>query len=150
MDGATTWYGNVNERGSYSVLARITALDGSGTQVEPSEGNCITQDDVYTLTCKIFDLGTDKDNTTGTEITPAPTLTPTDNIYDTLQTNGWPVGEDYAGYNFRHDVKPLYVPDADHWYLLEYKFTLTGIGTGTTDDVVIWLRVKVKSKDIQS
>lgn len=143
MKGAATWYGDVNEDGSYSVLARVTSLDGSGTEVRPEEGPCLTQADVSTITCKVFALGTNKNNPSGTEITPAPTLTPAANIFDTLRTTGWPTPSDPDGYNFRHDLSPTYAPNGGEWYLLEYKFTLTGGG-------VIWLKVKVRSAPVQT
>ncbi len=143
MKGASTWYGKVNEAGDYTVLARITALDGTGTQVLPEEGYCLTQADIDTISCKVFDLGTNKNDPTGVEVTPAPSITAVDNILDTLATNGWPVSEDQAGYNFKHTLGPEYAPEAEHWYLIEYKITLT-----TT--TIIWGRVKVKTVLIQS
>lgn len=141
--GAKTYYGLVNEDGSFSVLARLTSLDGSGDQVQPREGNCLTQDDVLSITCKIFDLGTDKDNEAGTPLSPDPTVTVSDSIFDTLRTVGWPTDRDYAGYNFRHDIEPTYVPTGGNWYLLEYKISLSGGGTS-------WLRVKVKALAVQT
>lgn len=141
--GAQTWLGRVNEDGIYSVLARVTALQGTGTQVRPEEGNCLKQADILSISCKVFSLGANKDNLAGTELLPAPSLSPADNIYDTLQTTGWRTGVDVYGYNFRHDVAASYTPSQAEWYRLEYKFTLTGGGA-------VWLRVLVKSVGLQS
>lgn len=143
MDGAATFYGRINEGGGYSVLARVVSLDGSGTSVSSSEGYCLKRSDVSTITCRVFDLGDDRDEPAGTEITPAPTLAPSTNLYDALVTNGWPVTEDPYGYNFRHDVGPAYAPAGGTWVLLEYKFTLTTGG-------VVWFREKVKTVAIRS
>lgn len=139
-----TWYGYVNEDGSFSILSRVTALQGTGEEVNPGEGPVLLQADVSTITCKVFSLGTNKNNENGTEITPAPTLTVSGSIYDTLQLSGWTMlGGDDSGYNFRHDVSPTYVPTGGEWYLLEYKITLTGGG-------IIWLRPKVKTEGLQT
>ena len=143
MQGGETWYGKVNEDGSFSILSRVTSLDGTGTQVKAREGNCLKQADVDNIMCKVVALGTNKYATSGTEITPAPTLTPAANLYDTLQTNGWPTEDDWAGYNFRHDISPTFVPDGDQWYLFEYKFTLDTGG-------IEWLKVRVFAAAVQT
>ncbi len=124
------------------MLARMVSLDGSGDEVKPGEGACLQQADVSAITCKVYDLGTDKDAATGTEITPAPTLVVATNVYDALRTTGWPVAIDPHGYNFRHDVGVAYVPSPNNWYQIEYKFTLA-VGGG-----VAWLRGKVKTKPV--
>lgn len=138
MDGAATWYGRVNEDGSFSLLARVCALEGSGEEVVPGEGPVIQQGDLTDITCKIFSLGTNRDNLTGTEITPAPGVVIANNIYDVLQTAGWPVVQDSFGYNFRMDIAPTYVPNPEEWYLIEAEFILAGGG-------VVWFRTKVKT-----
>jgi hypothetical protein len=143
MDGAATFFGRVNEDGNFSVLARVCALEGSGAQVAPEEGYCLTQADVSSIVCKVFDLGSDRDNAAGTPVTPDPAVTVSASVYDALQTNGWPTTQDQAGYNFRFDVSPAYAPAANEWYLLEFKFTLSGGG-------IAWLRVKVKTVPVQS
>lgn len=146
MDGAATWYGRVNEDGGFSILARVTALDATGTEVVPSEGPCLKQVDVASITCRVYSLGANKDNASGTQITPAPTLTPAANLFDTLRTSGWPTDKDSSGYNFRHDVAASFVPNQDEWTLLEYKLTLSaGLGSG-----VVWVRVKVKTRALQT
>lgn len=141
--GANTWVGAVNEDGSFSILARVVSLDGAGIQVNADEGNCLLPADVSSITCKVFSLGDNKDATTGTEITPDPTLTPNGNLFSTLRTAGWPVLTDPAGYNFRHDVAASYVPNPNEWYQVEYQFTLAVGGTA-------WGRVKVKTIPVLS
>lgn len=142
---AMTIYGSVDEDGGFSILARVTSLSGSGTAVRPIEGNPIKQADVSSITCKVYALGTDKNNDAGTEVTPAPTVTVATSVYDTLQTSGWDTYHDPDGYNFRFDVSPTYTANPGEWYLYEFKFTLT-------DSSVIWLKAKVKtsSKTAQS
>ncbi len=133
--------GKVSEDGTFSVLARITSLDGTGLEVVAGEGNVLTQADIASITCKVFDLGTNRNNTSGTEVTPAPSLAVATNVFDTLRTTGW--GQDSYGYNFRHDVSASYVPDGGEWVLLEYKITLTAGG-------VAWLKVKVYAEAVQT
>lgn len=143
MNGARTWLGKVNEDGTFSIMARVTALEGTGTLVYDREGPCLTQADISAITVKVINLGSNKDATSGTEITPVLTITVSDNIYDTLQTVGWPTEKDYAGYNFRHDIGPTYAPNGSEWYLIEYRIALNGGG-------VVWVRVKVKSVAVQT
>lgn len=141
MLGAGTFYGTVNEDGSFSVLARAVSLEGTGETVRDEEGPCLIPDDVASITCKVYDIGSTRNATTGVEITPAPTLTPASNLYDELQKAGWDVGMDPHGYNFRHDVSPTYCPSPNNWYYLEYKITLTGGG-------VVWLKGRVKTAGV--
>jgi hypothetical protein len=143
FDGAKTWFGIVNEDGSYSILSRITSLDGTGDELVSGEGNCIKQADLTSITVKIFDLGTDKDNPSGEEIVPAATVSISINIFDTLRTSGWDKQKDQYGYNFRHDLSSAYCPDAYHWYQLEYKFT-------TSTGGIIWNRIKVNAIAVQT
>lgn len=138
---AGVWEGRVNEDGSYSVLARVTGLDATGAELAPGEGNLVKQADLSSISCKVFDLGTSRTNQSGSEVLPAPTPTPAANVFDTPRTVGW--GADDLGYNFRHDLGPAYAPDGDHWYLIEYKFTLTTGGVG-------WLKVRVKASPDQT
>lgn len=135
------WQGRVNEDGSFSLLARVTSLDGTGEEYRPGEGNVLLQADVATVTCRVYDLGTDRTNQGGVEITPAPTLLPANNLYDTLRVTGW--RKDPVGYNFRHDLGPAYCPDANEWVLVEYKFTLTGGG-------VVWAKFLVQATPVRT
>ena len=136
--GAKTWYAKVDEGGTFSILARVTALQGTGVQVLPEEGSCLKQVDLASIVCKVFDLGSNPDATAGILITPSPTVSAAANVFDSLQINGWLTREDSSGYNFRHDVSATYVQLPDEWYLIEYKFTLTG-------GSIVWLKVKVKT-----
>lgn len=128
MTGGRKFTALVNEDGSFSILARIVSLDGTGSEVVPGEGPCIKQADIFSISCKVYDLGSNEFATTGTEITPAPTVTAASNMFDTLRTTGWPVAQDPSGYNFRHDLGPTYVPSPNNWYQIEYLFTLTSGG----------------------
>lgn len=128
--GSRIWYGQANEDGSCTLLARITSLDATGEEYLPGEGPVVLQDDVSTITCKVYDLGTDKDALTGTEVTPAPTVVVATNIFDTLRRSGWPLPPegDTIGYNFRFDVGAAYLPNPNTWYAIEFLFTLVGGG----------------------
>jgi hypothetical protein len=122
-----------------SHLRRVTALAGTGSEVVQGEGPVVKQADVSSITCRVYDIGTDRDAEAGVEVTPAPTLTASANIFDALQTAGW--AEDLYGYNFRHDVDALYLADPGEWRLLEYKIVLAAGGS-----VGLELRVKTKPR----
>lgn len=122
-----TFRGTVQEDATFSALARLCSLDGTGDTVADREGPCLTQADVASIACKVYDLGTDETSTTGTEVSPAPGSEVSDCIYDALQLAGW--GEDSAGYNFRHDVGPAYTADPGEYRLVEYTFALTSGAT---------------------
>ncbi len=120
-------YGVVSEDGTFSALARLVGLDGSGGEVCPGEGAVLLAADVSSVACRVYDLGADRDSDAGTEVTPAPTVAaPADVVSDALRTVGW-AADDY-GYNFRHDVGPAYTADPGEWRLVEYQVTLTGGG----------------------
>lgn len=141
--GAKVWYGEANEGGTAHALARLVSLDGSGSEVKPGEGACLLQTDVSSITCAVYDLGTNPDEEAGTEVTPAPTVTVAANLFDTLRTVGWPTQDDPHGYNFRHDVGPEYLADPNEWRLFEYRITLDSGG-------VVWFLAKVKTRPVQS
>lgn len=141
--GAGTWYGEANQNGAYSLLARATSLDGTGQQCNVWEGNCLTQADVNAIVAHVYDLGTDKTAPSGTPVLPNPTVSVAANIFNTLQTIGWPVQVDYFGWNFRLDLQGLYAANANHWYLIEVELTLT-------NGQIVWLRFIVKAVSIQS
>lgn len=128
--------GVVHEDGTASVLARMTSLDGTGEEQFPGEGNVLKQANINSISAKVYNLGSNKNNASGTEVLPAPTLTPAANVFDTLRVIGWK--EDEAGYNFRHDVSATYLSDPNTWYLVEYKFVLASGG-------VAWLLAKMKT-----
>lgn len=141
MNGAAVIRGQVNEDGTFSVLARVCSLDGTGEEYADGEGPVLKAADVSTVTCKVFDLGTDETTAAGTEVTPAPTVTVATSVLDTLRTAGW--GEDRAGYNFRHDLAPAYAADPGEFRLVEYKFTLTGGG-------VFFVKALVRTRPVQT
>jgi len=128
--GNRTWYGAVNEDGTYSLLARITSLDATGEEYLPGEGPVILQADISSVTCKVYDLGTDRSALGGTEVTPTPTVSVSTSVFDTLRRTGWPLPPegDTIGYNFRFDLGPTYVPTQGNWYAIEFKFTMVGGG----------------------
>ncbi len=135
------FYGVVDESSSFSILARLVSLDGSGPEVEQGEGSILLREDFESIQCKVFILGENRDNQVGTEVLPDPIPVIAANIFETLQTSGWPL--DLSGWNFRFDVSPLYDAMAGtgglgDWYLLTFKFTLLTGG-------VFYLKVKVKT-----
>lgn len=128
--------GTVNEDGTFTVLARVCSLDGTGDEYADGEGNVLKAADVSSVTCKVFDLGTDETTAAGTEVTPAVTVaTPADVLFDPLRTVGW--AEDRVGYNFRHDLGPGYAADPGEYRRVEYKFTLTGGGVFFVNALVL-------------
>jgi len=137
-------WGEAHEDAAFSVLARVCALSGTGSEYLPGEGPVVKQTDVSSITCKVYDIGTDKDATTGTEVTPAPTVTVSTSVFDTLRTAGWPVDEDRDGYNFRHDLGVAYTAEGGEWRLVEYTFTLTD-GTVAKAEARVRVREKVGS-----
>ncbi len=118
--------GVVNEDGTWSVLARVCGLDGSGSEYRNGEGNVLQAADVATITCKVYDLGTDETTDPGTAVSPDPTVTVATSVLDTLRTAGW--NEDRIGYNFRHDLGPTYSATGGEYRRAEYVITLTGGG----------------------
>lgn len=140
LDSASVCYGKVNEDSGYANLGRFCALDGSGDEVRAGEGYVLQVADVMTVTCKVYALAS-RDATTGVEITPAPTIAPADVFFDVLQTTGWPTDEDEYGYNFKHNLSPVYTPNGGIWYLVEYKVTTVTAG-------VIFGRYKVKTTEV--
>ncbi len=140
MSFAGTFYGQVNEDGSASVLARVVSLDGTGDTIHDSEGPCLLRADVSSITCRVYDLGTNRGASSGTEITPAPTVSASTSVFDTLRSAGWDTYGDPAGYNFRHDLAPAYFPTGGHWYLIEYVVT-------TINGAVLYGRCRVKATD---
>lgn len=118
--------GIVNEDGTFSCLARVCSLDGSGEEYGDGEGNVLLAADVSTITAKVFDLGTDEAEDAGTAVSPDPTVTVASVIFDTLRTVGW--GEDRVGYNFRHDLGPTYSATGGEFRRVEYTFTLAAGG----------------------
>lgn len=112
-----------NEDGDCTVLARVTARNGTGLATGiVGEGNWIKQADLSTITCKVFDLSS---ATPDTPIT-TPTVTIASAILDAPVTATTLWEQDDTGYNFLHDLAAANFPTGDHRYLVEYEFTLTG------------------------
>jgi len=112
-----------NEDSGATILGRITARDATGAATgKDGEGNWLKQQDISTITCKVFDLnGATPDTAIAT-----PTVTITDSVLDTPITTNviWTV--DTIGYNFAHDLAASNFPTGNHTYRVEYKVTLTG------------------------
>src|SRR5262245_60612098 len=125
-NGASILYAEVVEDFPFSALFRVTSLSGTGAEVVQGEGPLVKQADVASVTCKVFDLGTDRDADTGVEVTPAPTYSAA-NVFDTLRTAGWPglPERDLFGYNARFDVAATFLADPEEWRLIEWTITLT-------------------------
>lgn len=118
------------EDGSATLLARVTARDGTGAATGvPGEGNWIKQADLSTITCKVFDR-TPGYATPDTAIA-TPTVTISSAIQDTPVTSDaiWTV--DLVGYNFLFDVAGTNFPTGGHTYRVELYFTTTGSKTWT-------------------
>lgn len=143
VNGVRVAIGRVAEDGSFSILARVCDLDGTGSEVVPGEGPVLKQADITTITGKVWNLGANINNAAGTEVAPAPTVTISTSVFDTLRTAGWPLREDTYGYNFRHDLNPTYSADANTWYKVEYKFALASGGT-------VWVFSYVKTGGTQT
>ena len=110
---AVTW----PEDGSATVLARLTARDGSGVYTGVrGEGNWLTRADVVSIECRVFDLDADP-NTPISE----PDSTPNSNILAEPDTSGevWTV--DNVGFNFIHSLPAGSFPTGGHRYAVEYK-----------------------------
>lgn len=96
----------VMEDGGAQTMARVLANDATNAQ----------QADISSITYKVFDI--DNSNTE----TATGTLTVSDVIFDTLQTDArWSV--DTTGYNFRHEVPATAFPTGGNRYQIEYKCT---------------------------
>lgn len=118
------------EDGSATVLARITARDGTGAYTGVrGEGNWVKQADLSAVTYKVFD--TSDTWPTPTTATSSGTVTISTSIIDTPVTDGhiWDVDDDTVGYNFLLDLPGSCFPTGDHRYLVEVYFTSTGGST---------------------
>lgn len=112
---------NWREDTTATVLARVTAIGGSGGSTgKAGEGAWLTQADISSIECKVFDLdSSDPDTATETE-----TLTVADVILDTPETSTASWDQDTIGYNFIHNLSHTYFPTGDRRYEVEYVFTL--------------------------
>jgi len=113
--------GRVREDSAFSVLLRVE-----------HNGAAAVQSDVQAIEYQIYS----HDSTTAH--TEATSLTVSDVIFDTLQTDSrWDT--DLTGYNFRHDVASTVFPAPDA-YDIEYKITFTGPSVVQLDPVRIAVR----------
>lgn len=117
-----------NEDGSATVLARITARDGSGAATGVAgEGYWLEQADIDSITCKVFAL----DGATPTVAITEPSVDVATAVLDTPVTSTVLWTKDSVGYNFLHDLSASVFPEGDQRYQVEYTVTLTG-GTSFT------------------
>ncbi len=123
MTGARRIKAVVIEDGTFSCLARLTAMEASGPRQTGDLGRVVKQADLTSITAKVFDLGPGG-LVSPVEITPAPTVVISTAISDTLLTLGWDA--DSIGYNFRFDLGPTYCATGGNRYWPEFKCTLTG------------------------
>ena len=85
------------------------------------DAQAITQATIASVTFAAFDL----DATTPTSAVSTATLTVSDVVFDTYQTDDrWHA--DSVGYNFRHDIASSVFVTGGHTYQVEYKFTADG------------------------
>jgi hypothetical protein len=99
--------GKAWEDGSVSLLARVVGQDAVA----------VTQASLTTITYKIFDTF----STTPTTAVASGTLTVSDVIFDTLQTDArWT--KDNTGYNFLHAIGAGVLTKEDTAYRIEYLF----------------------------
>lgn len=101
----------------YTVLARVCARQASGSASPvTSEGVLITQSDLASITCKVYDAG-------GTVIvTTTPSIS--DVVYNTIQTTGV-FSRIPNGGNFLYQIPATAFPTGDTTVTAEFTFTLT-------------------------
>lgn len=135
----STFYVEWNEDGTATVLARVTARNGSGAATGVSgEGNWVEQADISTITYKLFNL----DGDTPSTAIESGSLTVSDIIIDTPVTSTAIWTKDDVGYNFLHDISNSFFPTPNARYRMEYEITLTGgavfhgVFEGTTRAIV--------------
>lgn len=110
------------EGSSCTLLARITALDGSGLATGvPGEGNWVKQADLAAIGCKVFDRSGPTPDVAFLE--PAVALSA---ILDVPSTDNAVWTADSTGFNFQHTVPPTGFPDGGHVYRVEYRFAFQG------------------------
>lgn len=141
MPARYEFYGAGDEGGSATLLARVTALQGTGQVVRDHEGRCLLPGDVAAITVKIFDIGVNRSAPTGVEVA-SYSLAPNEVLSDTLSTSCWPANDPW-GWNFRAAINQSYFNVGGHWYRVEVRFELTG-------GEVTWLIAKMRARAIMS
>lgn len=112
-----------NEDGDATLLARVTARNGSGAATGVNgEGNYLQIADVSTITCDVYDRSS---STPDTAIN-SPTVTVASAILNTVVTANTIWTDTAAGYNFIFDLDSTNFPTGGHNYLVECYFTLAG------------------------
>ncbi len=100
---ADTWL--VVEQSAFSFMARIEV---NGSDITVATVSSISWTVFYKDTTEVFKAES--------------SLTPSNVVYDTLQTDGrWALDSD--GYNFRHDISSSVFTNPDRQYQIEYVFT---------------------------
>ncbi len=128
--GVHTIIGRVNKGGTATVLAIVTARNGSGNpaidKTGKDVGNAVRQADLASITCQVTDTGT-----TPESVIANPTVTIATSIYDVIQAGGlWNV-DNSTGYNFLHDLPPTCFPRRDRTYRVVYTFNMAdGVTVG--------------------
>lgn len=113
-----------NEDGSATFLAVLGADNGSGDVITGGGlGKWLEQADFTSIACAVYDV-----TAAETQITPAPTITVSSVIYDTVVTDGaaWSLDDNPLGYNFKLTLAGTYYPTGGHVYRTEFMATLTG------------------------
>lgn len=106
MSGFPIIKGIAFEDGGAVNLARVTNYTGSN----------VTQASLTSIHYSVYDL------TSSTLTVSSTSLTVSGVVYDTLQTSAiWTL--DSTGYNFLHVLPASALPDGDHVYRVDYKFT---------------------------
>jgi hypothetical protein len=120
---AKNFYVVWNEDENPTVLARITAKDGTGTLAKRGEGNWLKRADITSIVRNVFDLSS---ATPDTVVLGPTTLSLTTVVLDTPDNSGdiWTV--DMVGYNFIDTVPLTPFATGGNRYSVEYIVTLTG------------------------
>lgn len=117
------FYARWHEDGSATVLARITARNGTGGSTGVAgEGNWLKQADIDNINIKVFDLDADNPDTATVDTD----LTISEVVQDTPVTSTALWTKDTTGYNFIHDLPSTYFPEGNRRYRVEYEVTLNG------------------------
>ncbi len=120
--GQTTYSAVISEDGDVTLLARVSARNGSGaTSPVAAEGTLIQQADVSSLALSQYDS-----SGTATGNTSTPVIATS--IYDTLQTStDDPIWNNLtSGGNVAVDVSGTWFPDPNTLTIVELLITLSG------------------------
>ena len=124
------FYARMSKNSTLTVLGRMTARDGTGAYTGVrGEGNWLTQSDVASITCSVYDTDGDGGTTT-------PVATPTVTLGTSIivpDATGHIWTKDAVGYNFIHDIANTAFANSNHRYSVVYIVTLNNgaVFTGT-------------------